>query len=138
MNAVERTALLRFSSGAVENVSLLDLDTQGLSDSLADAHESDGFGICLGDVVLIHRENNSNGAGSLKVPVIGQLEHWVRDLAPDSQHSETRQEFGRIGMQDFGTLDLGSSDFDMKQGGEVSDPPSWIGEATKVPFLYAS
>ncbi|KAH8835912.1 hypothetical protein DL96DRAFT_1576028 [Flagelloscypha sp. PMI_526] len=138
VNASERTASVYFSdTGTIEPVSLLDIDAQGFADTFPGA---DGFGVVLGDIVLIHREGTTNGSGegSTKVPVIGELESWVRELNPDLHPdqtpavSEVRTEMTTLGMTSISQRTTGQGKkYEMKRPA-ADEPIQWIGEVTKV------
>lgn len=40
----------------------------------------EGFGVRRGDFVFIHREGTTNGAELPRVPKIGEIEPWVREI----------------------------------------------------------
>jgi ubiquitin-conjugating enzyme E2 O len=124
-------------TGTIEPVSLLDIDAQGFADTFPG---SDGFGVVLGDIVLIHREGTTNGSGegSTKVPVIGELESWVRELNPDLHPdqtpavSEVRTEMTTLGMTSISQRTTGQGKkYEMKRPA-ADEPIQWIGEVTKV------
>jgi len=103
VNAVDRTATIRFSdTGDVELASVLELDPHGTNDWSAVAPTAfDGLGVRRGDFVFIHSEGTTNGLEMPKVPRIGEVEPWVRELPvvhPDGHYGGWRKIMADIGM----------------------------------------
>ncbi|KAI0068302.1 hypothetical protein BV25DRAFT_1911299 [Artomyces pyxidatus] len=103
VNAVERTATVRFSdTGATELTSLLELDPHGTSDWSAVAPTTfDGLGVRRGDFVFVHREGTDNGLERPKVPRIGEVEPWVREVPTvnaNGQYGGWRKTMSDLGM----------------------------------------
>jgi len=103
VNAVDRTATIRFSdTGDVELASVLELDPHGTNDWSAVAPTAfDGLGVRRGDFVFIHNEGTTNGLEMPKVPRIGEVEPWVRELPvvhPDGHYGGWRKTMADIGM----------------------------------------
>lgn len=83
VNAEDRTAMIRYhDNDATELVSLLELDPHGTSglDTAAQENQIDSFGVRRGDFVFIHRVGTKNGAELPRVPKIGEIEPWVREI----------------------------------------------------------
>jgi ubiquitin-conjugating enzyme E2 O len=102
VNSAERTALIRYTDvpwTSSNNVlaSLLELDPHGTHTL------TDDFGVHRGDFVFIHRPNTTNGAPSQRVPRIGELEAWVREMPifhpNDGEFSGWRTEMSEIGLR---------------------------------------
>ena len=102
VNSQDRVAHVRFpDSGAVERVSVLELDPHGGSDWSA-ASPVEGLGLHRGEFVFVHREGTTNGAAPPMVPRIGELEEWVRE-SPMAHMQENGQLGGwRRLMADIG------------------------------------
>jgi len=103
VNAVDRRATIRFSdTGTIELASALELDPHGTNDWSAVAPATfDGLGVRRGDFVFIHREGTTNGLEKPKVPRIGEVEPWVRELPvvhPDGHYGGWRKAMADIGM----------------------------------------
>ncbi|KAF8514320.1 hypothetical protein BU17DRAFT_52682, partial [Hysterangium stoloniferum] len=83
VNSKDRTALIRYQdNGSTELVSVLELDPHGTSamEGMQPNSQLDSFGVRRGDFVFIHREGSTNGAELPRVPTIGELEPWVREM----------------------------------------------------------
>ncbi|KAI9513052.1 hypothetical protein F5148DRAFT_463736 [Russula earlei] len=103
VNALDRTATIRFSdTGTIELASVLELDPHGTNDWSAVAPTTfDGLGVRRGDFVFIHHEGTTNGLEKPKVPRIGEVEPWVRELPvvhPDGHYGGWRKTMAEIGM----------------------------------------
>ncbi|EIN14046.1 hypothetical protein PUNSTDRAFT_140436 [Punctularia strigosozonata HHB-11173 SS5] len=103
VNAVDRTCIVRYMDDHTQDLaSLLELDAYGIDDPsgpMSSSHE--GLGLSRGDLVLIHREGTTNGAGSFRVPKIGEVEDWAREppeLDEDGQLVGWRAEMYGIGV----------------------------------------
>ncbi|KAJ2919249.1 hypothetical protein MD484_g1157, partial [Candolleomyces efflorescens] len=98
-----RTAKLHLEdSNTTELAPVLELDPNGSSDPSQNDPSTafDGFGVRRGDFVFIHREGTSNGCVKPRVPRIGELEPWVRELPPlDGSHNDWRQELADLGQR---------------------------------------
>ncbi|KIJ39288.1 hypothetical protein M422DRAFT_781107 [Sphaerobolus stellatus SS14] len=86
VNSTDRTALIRYhDTSTAELVSLLELDPHGTSTNdvagpgLSESNY-DGFGVRRGDFVFIHREGTTNGTVIPRVPKLGEMEAWVREV----------------------------------------------------------
>jgi ubiquitin-conjugating enzyme E2 O len=134
VNSTDRVAIICLTStGKVETVSVLELDPNGLSD-LATGTPHTTLGMRRGDKVFIHREGTSNGFESPRVPKIGEIEEWVRELpiGSDGEISGWRRT-----MVDMGTK-IASGRKDNPAFHRVKHPTqddatlSWFGEVTGV------
>ena len=90
-----RTAKLHLEdSNTTELAPILELDPNGSGDPSQNDPTTafDGFGVRRGDFVFIHREGTTNGCVKPRVPRIGELEPWVRELPiykEEFQHCST-------------------------------------------------
>ena len=135
MNASERVASIRYSdTSSTELVSVLELDPHGTGDvSVAVPHSS--LGVRRGDFVLIHREGTANGLEKPRVPKIGEVEAWVREIPMTSEGHLTgwRRDMAEIGAEIATNRQPGHG-----AGGRVRRPLkedtwlSWCGEVTGV------
>jgi ubiquitin-conjugating enzyme E2 O len=83
VNSADRTAVIRHRDQVTtELVSVLELDPHGTStiDASQQEDQLDSFGVRRGDFVFVHREGSTNGAELPRVPKIGELEAWVREM----------------------------------------------------------
>lgn len=137
VNAMERTATILYSdTGTLGLASVLELDPHGPTDAQTVDHTAEEFGVHLGDFVFIHREGTSNGLPKPRVPKIGEVEDWVRDVSPDSG--------GRIAvtgwrkdMCDIGNRIATQRAMEAVEDGKIrhpneSDSFTWFGEVTDV------
>ncbi|KIK70823.1 hypothetical protein GYMLUDRAFT_32884 [Collybiopsis luxurians FD-317 M1] len=131
VDAAQRTATIMLGHDRMEQVSLLELDPQGASNS-ASFHE--GLGVRRGETVFIHPPGKSNGFEVPRVPRIGEIEHWVRSnpFSQSGQLDGWRAELASIG-----------ADIATRRGVEVLEegtiqslPPVgtflWLGEVTDL------
>ncbi|KXN83875.1 putative ubiquitin-conjugating enzyme E2 23 [Leucoagaricus sp. SymC.cos] len=101
VNAVDRTAnVLLLDTGAIELVSLLELDRGDTDPQMAHAQNvTDTLGVQRGDLVLVHRPGTTNGCAKLRVPRIGELEPWLREV-PENGHQLTwRRQMAELGAE---------------------------------------
>ncbi|TFK56945.1 hypothetical protein OE88DRAFT_1670528 [Heliocybe sulcata] len=132
----ERTAMVRyFDSDTQELVSVLELDTRGSNDwSATIPTPPDGLGVHRGDIVFIHREGTTNGIAKPRVPRIGELETWVRDMPVDSRGvvdgwrremavagADIAQKRGTVGFEEGSVRRPSKEDRSLNWFGEVSD-----------------
>jgi len=76
-------------------VSVLELDPSGDS---GDFGPHVALGVRRGDFVFIHAEGQINGSMPPKVPHIGELEAWVREMPiVNGQYSGWRKDFSELG-----------------------------------------
>lgn len=83
VTSVDRTAVIRYlDEDTTQLVSVLELDPHGTSaiDASQQEEQLDSFGVRRGDFVFVHREGTNNGAELPRVPKIGELEGWVREM----------------------------------------------------------
>ncbi|KAG1758981.1 hypothetical protein EDD22DRAFT_806982 [Suillus occidentalis] len=132
VNSTDRVAVIRFANtGKTETVSVLELDPNGVSDWAA-GNPHTHLGMRRGDKVFIHREGTSNGFESPRVPRIGEIEEWVREVPvrPDGEFSGWRRT-----MADMGTK-IASERKEKPTVSRVKHPTrddaslSWFGEVT--------
>lgn len=140
VNAVERTARIFFpNTGEIELASVLDLDPHGTSDlTPGNPSPSDGLGVRRGDFVFIHPEGSTNGFEKPRVPRIGELQSWVRDLTSlERQLAEWRKIMVNVGA-DIATRreTTGDEEGHIKLPMPGDSNASWIGEVTNVYRLY--
>lgn len=102
VNARERVASIRYlDTGSIELASALELDTHGtseLSNALPQSHLS-SLGVRRADFVFIHQEGDTNGLEKPRVPKIGEVEAWVREVpvSTEGQLSGWRLEMTEVG-----------------------------------------
>jgi ubiquitin-conjugating enzyme E2 O len=151
VNSAERTASIRYrDDGATELVSVLELDPHGTSTTESSPQEQlDSFGVRRGDFVFVHREGSTNGAELPRVPKIGELEGWVREIPtiedkPDGTTviSGWRGELHNIGQtiaKARGTPESLGRELDgrVRRMGK-QEGITWFGEVTDVSFLAMS
>ncbi|KAG2075069.1 hypothetical protein BDR04DRAFT_1228845 [Suillus decipiens] len=132
VNSTDRVAVIRLANtGKTETVSVLELDPNGVSDWTAGTPHTH-LGMRRGDKVFIHREGTSNGFESPRVPRIGEIEEWVREVPvrPDGEFSGWRRT-----MADMGTK-IASERKEKPTVSRVKHPTpddtslSWFGEVT--------
>jgi ubiquitin-conjugating enzyme E2 O len=137
VNSTDRVAVIRFANtGKTETVSVLELDPNGVSDWAA-GNPHTHLGMRRGDKVFVHREGTSNGFESPRVPRIGEIEEWVREVPvrPDGEFSGWRRT-----MADMGTK-IASERKEKPTVSRVKHPTrddaslSWFGEVTGVSVL---
>ncbi|KAF9076116.1 hypothetical protein BDP27DRAFT_1313919 [Rhodocollybia butyracea] len=132
VDAAQRTATVLLGPGKIEQVSLLELDVQGASDSTS--FETDGLGVRRGENVFIHAPGQINGWERPRVPRIGELEPWVRSnpFSQSGQLDGWRQELATIGA-DIATR---RSHETVEEGMIKTMPPVgtflWFGEVTDL------
>ncbi|KZT30709.1 hypothetical protein NEOLEDRAFT_1174097 [Neolentinus lepideus HHB14362 ss-1] len=133
----ERTATVSyFDSDTQELVSVLELDTRGSNDwSATIPTPPDGLGVRRGDIVFIHREGTTNGIPKPRVPRIGELEGWVRDIPVDSRGMVEgwRREMAIIGAdiaQKRGTH--GYQEGIVRRPSKDDTSLNWFGEVTDL------
>ncbi|KAF8575728.1 hypothetical protein K439DRAFT_1419556 [Ramaria rubella] len=146
VNAADRTALIRYrDNNATELVSVLELDPHGTSttDGGPSGQQLDSFGVRRGDFVFVHRMGTTNGAELPRVPKIGELEGWVREIPtiedkPDGTTviSGWRGELHNIGQaiaKARGTPESAGRELDgrVKKMGSVGGI-NWFGEVTNL------
>ncbi|EGO05192.1 hypothetical protein SERLA73DRAFT_164742 [Serpula lacrymans var. lacrymans S7.3] len=135
VNAADRIATIRFTdTGTTELASVLELDPNGMSDlSLVTAHPHiHGLGVRRGDSVFIHKEGSTNSVESPRVPRIGEIEHWVRELpvSSDGQLGGWRREMSDIGARIATDRMSGDPPESRVQQPPMDDTLSWFGEVT--------
>lgn len=131
VDAAQRTASVLLDSGDIEQVSLLELDLQGASDSVLYPN-SEGLGLSRGEVVLC--SDKSNGFEIPRVPRIGELEAWVhvRPSVHSGQLDGWRGDLATLGA-DIATR----RGFESIEEGSMKSMPDvgtilWLGEVTNV------
>ena len=100
VNASERIASIRYSDSSVELTSVLELDPHGTSDLSVEVPHS-SLGVRRGDFVFIHPEEETNGLEKPRVPKIGEVEAWVREVAVTAEGhlAGWRREMAEIGAE---------------------------------------
>lgn len=125
-------------------VSVLELDPHGGSTPSLD--EPDAIGVRRGEFVLIHRDSGTNGSVVPRVPKIGELESWVREVGVDGW----RQEMASIGMEYAQRFDAAKShnrpgatqqgtlqrEADSRLVWKSSKDLDWFGEVISVRLLH--
>lgn len=142
VNAVERTATVLFpDTKTTELVSLLELDPHGTSTAatLGPQSTADGLGVQRGDFVFIHRPGTTNGYEIPRVPRIGELESWVREVPFDQgQITGWRREMAELGTEVTAKLGRGELEELLPRIPTPGDRNfMWIGEVTGVSVLYS-
>lgn len=136
VNSSDRTAYIRFTDqeGPPELASVLELDPHGTYD--VSAAPTDDLGIRRGDFVFIHRAGSTNGAPKSRVPRIGELENWVREIPTfgfDGQIGGWRKEISDLGASIASTHSKGQVHSGTVQKVQVGDTRfNWFGEVTGV------
>jgi len=100
VNASERMASICYSDSSTELASVLELDPHGTSDlSVGGPHSS--FGVRRGDFVFIHPDGATNGLEKPRVPKIGEVEPWVREVpvTAEGHLAGWRREMAEIGAE---------------------------------------
>lgn len=130
MDAAQRTASVLLGPN-IEQVSLLEIDPQGASDSVS-YPGSDGLGLSRGDVVLC--SDKSNGFEAPRVPRMGELEPWVHTnpTMHSGQLDGWRGELAALGT-DIATR----RSIETLEEGTIKSMPAvgsllWLGEVTDV------
>jgi ubiquitin-conjugating enzyme E2 O len=135
VNASERVASVHYpDTSSTELVSVLELDPHGTGDlSVAAPHSS--LGVRRGDFVFIHREGSTNALEKPRVPKIGEVEAWVREIpmTMEGHLAGWRHEMAEIGAEIATSRQPGQG-----AGGKVRRPLKedtwlcWCGEVTGV------
>jgi len=138
VNASERVSSVRFSdTSSTELVSVLELDPHGTSDvSITLPHSN--FGVRRADFVFIHPEGTTNGLQKPRVPKIGEVEPWVREIpmTVEGHLAGWRREMAEIGAEIATNRRPGHG-----VEGRVRRPLkednwlSWCGEVTEVGYI---
>ncbi|KAF9029232.1 hypothetical protein BDZ89DRAFT_1065565 [Hymenopellis radicata] len=135
VDAEHRLASLYFPDTQTnEIVSALELDTHGTSD--AEHHlGSDGLGVRIGDFVFIHAEGTDNGYTPPRIPRIGEVEAWLRQLPPaDGQFDGWHREMWELGndvAKRRGTAEA-EAEGTMQQPRRTGAKVPWIGEVIRL------
>ncbi len=135
VDASHRTAFILLpDSGKIELASVLELDAHGVSD-VEPQFGTEGLGVRLGDFVFIHRDGTTNGYDPPRIPRIGELEAWAREMPFYPGHIEGwRKEMAELGnnvAKKRGTEEA-FQDGNMRQPWANDCNLFWIGEVTKV------
>lgn len=102
VNATDRVAIIRcLDTGAVEMVSVLELDPNGAGGLGGDLLHSYGFGVRRGDSVFVHAQGTTNGFEPPRVPKIGEIEEWVREppVLSDGELGGWRRVMAKLGAE---------------------------------------
>ncbi|KAJ3916626.1 hypothetical protein F5877DRAFT_80717 [Lentinula edodes] len=128
VDAIQRTATILLR-GKIEQVSLLELDSQGASDSIS-SPEIGGLGVRRGEMVFIHAPGKNNGFEAPRVPKIGELEPWVRanPFTLSGQLSGWREELATIGADIATRRSLETIDEGIINPKALPGTLSWFGE----------
>ncbi|KAF8560221.1 hypothetical protein OG21DRAFT_1452058 [Imleria badia] len=136
VNSTDRVAVIRcVDTGALETVSVLELDPNGTGDTSPDALHGHGFGVRRGDSVFIHPVGTTNGFAPPRVPKIGEIEEWVREppVRADGELCGWRRS-----MADLGALIAANRNTQRLYLYDVSLPSAddnsftWFGEVTEL------
>jgi ubiquitin-conjugating enzyme E2 O len=143
VDAQARTAHVRvWDTGAIERVSLLELDAYGTGAAVGGGNTPSNFdslGVRRGDFVFIHAEGTVNGAEKGRVPRIGEVPAWVREVVMEENGSIAgwRGEMNTLGIQlaqgRGGPPPKGEGEIRKTERGDTSF--NWLGEVTDVGFL---
>lgn len=132
VNARERVASIRYAdTSSTEPASVLELDPHGTTDmSAALPHSS--LGVRRADFVFIHREGATNGLERPRVPKIGEVEAWVREIpmTTEGHLAGWRREMAEIGA-DIAT-NRRDTDGRVRRPLKEETSLSWCGEVTGV------
>jgi ubiquitin-conjugating enzyme E2 O len=129
---------VRFTDDATEElVSLLELDAYGIDDPsgpMSSTHE--GLGLRRGDMVLIHKEGTTNGAGNYRVPKLGEVEEWAKEaveVAENGQLIGWRADMYSLGI-DIAKLRGNGHDHagEVKAARRDDSSLNWLGEVIDV------
>ncbi|OJA16202.1 hypothetical protein AZE42_00061 [Rhizopogon vesiculosus] len=132
VNSTDRVAIIRLTStGKIETVSVLELDPNGASD-WASGTPHTNLGVRRGDKVFIHREGTSNGFDSPRVPRIGEIEEWVREVpvGPDGHLSGWRRTMVDMGTRIASGRKENPAFYRVKHPTRDDATLSWFGEVT--------
>jgi ubiquitin-conjugating enzyme E2 O len=138
VNAVDRTAKILYADTRVTDiVSVLELDPHGSTDfSPANSQSiSEGLGVCLGELVLVHSEGTTNGLEPPRVPKIGEIETWVKEhpAEVDGEYIGWRKDIAEMGTQIAAArVANGVIREEQRSMNSNFDSLEWFGEVTKV------
>ncbi|KAG1749838.1 uncharacterized protein EDB91DRAFT_1109926 [Suillus paluster] len=132
VNSTDRVAIICLTNtGKTEAVSVLELDPNGASDWAAGTPHTH-LGMRRGDKVFVHREGTSNGFESPRVPRIGEIEEWVREVPvrPDGEFSGWRRTMADLGTKIASERKERPSVYRVKHPTKDDASFSWFGEVT--------
>lgn len=138
VNPADRTAYIKYlgEDSEPELASLLELDPHGNTDPSSQIPLTDDLGVHRGDCVFIHRFGTTNGAPHLRVPRIGELEGWVREMPTFHQNGQISG--WRKEMSDIGASIASARSKEAMHDGLVqrvrpgNSKFNWFGEVTNV------
>ncbi|KAG0704339.1 hypothetical protein DFH29DRAFT_981464 [Suillus ampliporus] len=132
VNSTDRVAIICLTNtGENETVSVLELDPNGVSDWVVGTPHTH-LGMRRGDKVFIHRAGTSNGFESPRVPRIGEIEEWVREVPvrPDGEFSGWRRTMADLGTKIASERKEKPTVFRVKHPTQDDASMSWFGEVT--------
>jgi ubiquitin-conjugating enzyme E2 O len=141
VNAHARTAHIRISSdaGKVELVPLLELDAYGTGAAVGGGQTPSNFdslGVRRGDFVFVHAVGTTNGAEKGRVPRIGEVPAWVREVVMDDNggiggwRAEMNALGIRLAQERGGPPVRGEGEIRKTERGDTSF--NWLGEVTDL------
>lgn len=139
MNSTDRVAIICLTAtGKTETVSVLELDPNGASDWAAGTPHT-SLGMRRGDKVFIHREGTSNGFAPPRVPKIGEIEEWVREVpvGPNGELSGWRRTMVDMGTRIASGRKENPAFYRVKHPTLDDATLSWFGEVTGVGSLMS-
>lgn len=137
VNATDRVAIIRcLDTGAVETVSVLELDPNGAGGLGGDILHSYGFGVRRGDSVFVHAQGTTNGFEPPRVPKIGEIEEWVREppVLSDGELGGWRRVMAKLGAElaaEHGVHGLPLHNVNLPEDESLL----WFGEVIEVWFV---
>lgn len=138
VNSTDRVAVIRCAdTGALETVSVLELDPNGSGDTSLDALHGHGFGVRRGDSVFIHPMGTTNGFAPPQVPKIGEIEEWVREppVRADGELCGWRRSMADLGARIAANRNAQRLYlYDVSLPSADDNSLSWFGEVTEVCF----
>lgn len=144
VSAQARTANVQlWDTGKVERVSVLELDAYGSGATQGNGqtvNNFDSLGVRRGDFVFVHAVGTSNGAEKGRVPRIGEVPGWVREVIVDENGGVGgwRGEMNTLGIQlaqsRGGPPQRGEGEIRKTEKGDTSF--NWLGEVTDVSTPY--
>jgi ubiquitin-conjugating enzyme E2 O len=134
VNGVDRTAYVKLlGTGETELVSLLELDRGGSDATMFSSQNStEALGVQYGDLVLVHRSGTTNGCSKARLPRIGELEPWLREVPENGHCLAWRREMSELGAEVARSRGLSTERLRCKRVAPGEERLFWFGEVTKV------